>query len=106
MTQFLHREDDIIAWGVARNLIGPTGEATKHGQVTKTLEEALEILDAINKNDREAVKDGIGDVYVTLCLQARMWGLTMQECVDAAWDEIKDRKGQMRGGVFVKEADL
>jgi len=26
--------------------------------------------------------------------------------VQAAWDEIKDRKGRMIDGVFVKEGDL
>lgn len=29
-----------------------------------------------------------------------------ESCVQAAWDEIKDRKGRMIDGVFVKERDL
>ena len=29
-----------------------------------------------------------------------------ESCVQAAWDEIKDRKGRMINGVFVKEGDL
>lgn len=29
-----------------------------------------------------------------------------ENCVQAAWDEIKDRKGRMVDGVFVKEGDL
>nr|DAX26519.1 MAG TPA: NTP-PPase-like protein [Caudoviricetes sp.]DAY15818.1 MAG TPA: NTP-PPase-like protein [Caudoviricetes sp.] len=29
-----------------------------------------------------------------------------ESCVQAAWDEIKDRKGRMIDGVFVKEGDL
>ena len=28
------------------------------------------------------------------------------DCVQSAWDEIKDRKGRMIDGVFVKEGDL
>ena len=28
------------------------------------------------------------------------------ECLQAAYDEIKDRKGKMQGGSFIKEADL
>lgn len=32
--------------------------------------------------------------------------LNFDECVQAAWDEIKDRKGRMIDGVFVKEGDL
>ncbi len=32
--------------------------------------------------------------------------LGIKECVSSAWEEIKDRKGKMINGVFVKEADL
>ena len=30
----------------------------------------------------------------------------LTDCVQAAWDDIKDRKGRMIDGVFVKESDL
>ena len=99
----MHREVDIIFWAEARNLIGPTGEATKHGQVCKTFEEVTELLDAINKGDEAAARDAIGDIIVTLTIQAAMWRLSVDECVEAAWQEIKDRKGRLVGGVFVKE---
>jgi NTP pyrophosphatase (non-canonical NTP hydrolase) len=95
-----------LKWAAQRNLIGPHAKATPHGQVCKTLEEATELLDAINRNDLHDIRDAIGDVYVTLVIQAEMHGLTMSECIDAAWDEIKDRKGSMQGGVFVKEPML
>jgi len=32
--------------------------------------------------------------------------LSLTQCVRKAWDDIKDRKGQMRDGVFIKEEDL
>lgn len=98
-----YREQDIIQWGIDRNLIGPTGEATRIGQQSKTEEEVAELAEAIAKNDIDEARDAIGDVYVTLCMQAQMWGLTMDECIDQAWSQIKDRKGRMMGGVFVKE---
>lgn len=109
----IHREQDIINWGVTRNLIGPTGEATKAGQHRKTNEECRELYDAIVldglglqeiKDQKPEARDAIGDIIVTLVMQAQMWGLTMEECIEAAWQEIKDRKGRMVGGVFVKEA--
>ena len=37
---------------------------------------------------------------------ARYFDLDIHDCVQAAWDEIKDRKGRMIDGVFVKEGDL
>lgn len=33
-------------------------------------------------------------------------GTTPEACLQTAWNEIKDRKGRMIDGVFVKEADL
>tara|TARA_R110000868_G_scaffold188768_6_gene431575 strand:- start:69 stop:419 length:351 start_codon:yes stop_codon:yes gene_type:complete len=108
-------EQKIIQWGIDRNLIGPTGEATKAGQQKKTEEEVRELYDAIRIVDfgfteyqeEEAnpdVRDAIGDIIVTLVMQAQMWGLTLTECITAAWNEIKDRRGKMIGGVFVKES--
>lgn len=119
----IHREQDIIQWGIDRNLIGTTGEATCLGQQKKTEEEVKELREAIEgaeafthlvrhglinarggRNFKEEAKDAIGDIIVTLVMQAQMWGLTMEECIEAAWQEIKNRKGRMTGGVFVKEA--
>ena len=38
---------------------------------------------------------------------AAVYGLDFIDCIDAAYAEIKDRKGQMQpGGVFVKEGDV
>jgi hypothetical protein len=38
-----------------------------------------------------------------LKLIASRFGWTLEECLEAAWDEIKDRKGKMVNGEFVKE---
>ncbi len=106
----IHREQDIINWGIARNIIGPESQSNKKKQCDKTLEEVIELHDAIildsfdNLTSRKEARDAIGDIIVTLVLQARMWGLTITECLDAAWDEIKDRKGRMVDGIFVKES--
>lgn len=107
----IYREQDIIQWGIDRNILGPTGEGTKTGQQKKTEEEVREIYDAIliesldlkGVNTTMMAMDAIGDTYVTLVMQAQMWGLTMEECIEAAWNQIKDRKGRMVNGIFVKE---
>ena len=99
----MHREIDILNWASERNLIGYKGKATRHGQVQKTLEEAVELLEGINKDNDDMIKDAIGDIYVTLVIQAAMNGFVMRECVDAAFNEINKRKGKMINGVFVKE---
>lgn len=50
--------------------------------------------------------ENIRRLYCTLYIVAHHYDLTLNECVNFAYNEIKDRKGEMRGGVFVKEADL
>lgn len=42
----------------------------------------------------------------TAAAVAKRNGFDFLECIGMAWNEIKDRKGRMVDGVFVKEADL
>lgn len=37
---------------------------------------------------------------------AELTGTTLKECVKIAYNDIKDRKGLMHNGVFIKESDL
>ena len=73
-------------------------------QLLKTMSELGELADAIIKGDMNGIEDGIGDVLVTLIIVARMMELSPVECLEYAYDEIKDRKGRLSsGGAFVKE---
>lgn len=99
----IHKEKEIIQWAIDRNILGPTGEGTKYGQVSKTLEEVIELNSSIFFRNKDGVCDAIGDIVVTLMIQAEMWGMTMEECIEAAWQQIKDRKGRMVEGIFVKD---
>ncbi len=58
--------------------------------------------------NRELFKAKISFGFCILGLKevADYFELDFDECVKAAWDEIKDRKGRMIDGVFVKEGDL
>lgn len=61
----------------------------------------------LGKRKPELVADGIGNTLVTLILLARLEGLDLVSCLAGAYDQIKDRKGQLTpAGVFVKEEDL
>lgn len=76
-------------------------------QFAKTNEEVGEIAAALCRNDREALRDGIGDVIVTLVILAQQNHMTLQECLEQAYGEIKDRKGEMsEDGSFIKSSDL
>jgi hypothetical protein len=47
-------------------------------------------------------KDGIGDMLVTIIILAEMLGFSSVECLEAAYNVIKNRKGKMIDGLFVR----
>lgn len=77
-------------------------------QLKKTAEEVQEVRWELEKfpMDDTAVVLEYGDVLVTLIIQITMLGYTPNECLEAAYDKISKRNGEMRDGVFVKEEDL
>ena len=75
-------------------------------QFMKVVEELGELAEGINKDKSEQVKDSLGDVLVTLILLAEDLNLNLLDCLNSAWNEIKDRKGEVKNGSFVKEEDL
>lgn len=91
----------ITQWHHDRNLINGS---TDKDQFCKLMQEAGELSDSICKG--KDVSDDIGDMMVVLINIAERNGLTISSCLEKAWNDIKDRKGKMVDGVFVKEADL
>jgi NTP pyrophosphatase (non-canonical NTP hydrolase) len=71
-------------------------------QFGKVYEEVNELYTAVIEDDYEEIVDGIGDVAVTLIILSLQLDLNFETCLEAAWDEIKDRKGKTENGVFVK----
>ena len=93
--------ENIKGWHHDRNLIDG---ATDKDQFAKLIQEAGELSDNICKGND--VADDIGDMMVVLINIAERNGLTMTQCLQVAWDDIKDRKGKMVDGVFVKKEDF
>lgn len=91
-----------IRWAEARRIIP---HSTPMAQAIKTLEEVTELLSALHRGDRKEVVDAYGDVLVTLIVGAALADLDLTRCLDAAYQQIKNRRGTLRAdGVFVKEA--
>lgn len=92
----------IREWAEARNLIeGSTPEK----QFVKLVEEIGELGAGLARGNRAAMMDGIGDAVVVLTILAAQIGMDIEDCIAAAYHEIKDRKGRMVDGVFIKEGD-
>ena len=51
----------------------------------------------------EQIKDGVGDVLVTLIGFCEMNNLTIADCLDHAYGVISKRTGKMVDGLFVKD---
>ena len=75
-------------------------------QFLKVTEEVGEVAAALARSNKDMLKDGIGDVVVTLIILAQQNDMTLEECLQYAYDEIKDRKGETINGTFIKQADL
>lgn len=92
----------IRGWATDRNLIlGSTPQA----QFVKLIEEVGELAEAIAKDKEEQFIDSIGDVIVVLTILAEQKGFLIERCIEQAWHEIKDRKGRMVDGIFVRDVD-
>lgn len=74
-------------------------------QYAKLNEEVGEMAHELTRGHRntQEMKDSIGDTYVTLVGMAHHLGLDISECIDMAYNEIKNRKGKVVDGSFVKE---
>lgn len=94
----------IEQWAHDRNIIEG---ATRHAQFMKLTEELGEVAACLAKNKPvEELEAELGDMLVVITILAAQSGLNTEQCAAAAYDKIKDRKGKMINGVFVKEADL
>lgn len=106
----------VIQWAKDKGILD---KATPLTQIAKTQEELDETREALfwqskdvdtytnNKcvlcNTKEEIKDGFGDILVTLIIGAEMQGLTLDECLETAYNVISKRTGKMQNGTFVKD---
>ena len=93
----------IESWSIEKGL----HEGDPLVQFSKTVEEIGEVAECLTKGATEDETSlEIGDVVVTLIILAQRLDLDFNVCINEAYDKIKDRKGRMIDGVFVKESDL
>tara|TARA_B100001121_G_scaffold306791_1_gene326975 strand:- start:402 stop:1235 length:834 start_codon:yes stop_codon:yes gene_type:complete len=94
------RFDLIRTWADERGLYDKGDTKT---QYLKLMEEAGELGRAILKNDEPEFIDAIGDMVVVLTNLARLGGVSIETCIDSAYDVISKRTGKMVNGTFVKD---
>ena len=92
----------IKKWATDRDLM--FGQPT--AQMVKLMEKVGELANGINKDEKWQIIESIGDIYVVLVVLCMQLGLDINDCFWVAYEEIKDKKGKLVNGLFVKEEDL
>jgi len=96
-------------WAAAK---GITEGGDLKTQTLKLLEEAGELSKAILNNDLPEIIDAIGDCAVVLTNLAALanrdykpegYDITIEYCVNSAYNVIAKRTGKMIGGTFIKD---
>ena len=88
----------IEQWHEDRNLIEGS---TDKDQVLKLAQELGELSDSVCKE--KDMRDDLGDMLVVMINIMKRNNISIEECLQKAYDDIKDRKGKMVDGIFVKE---
>ena len=108
---------NVISWGQAKGLHTPDLQP----QFVKLVEELGELAAGIARKDTGKIIDAVGDMQVVLinfgaCLarfiypsdieeQLTLEKYFMESTLNLAWDQIKDRTGHTRDGVFIKDEE-
>lgn len=88
----------VIRWGRDKNLDDPKA------QMNKVIEEVGEIAHEVSRNQYgKEFRDAIGDTLITLIILADIASAKPIECLQLAYNEIKNRKGKTENGTFIKE---
>ena len=94
----------VIAWAHERGIFDPENGSSAFVQTSKLLEEVIELRDELLLGG-PGVKLELGDCLVVLTLIAEFQETSLEECLVASYAKIKDRKGRMVKGKFVKQGD-
>ena len=92
--------EKIREWAEYRGIYA---EGDPKTQYIKLMEEAGELGRAILKQNREEQKDAIGDMVVVLTNLSELLGLSIEDCIESAYEVISKRTGKMKNGTFVKD---
>jgi NTP pyrophosphatase (non-canonical NTP hydrolase) len=101
MMDYNQLEALVIEWAENKGILE---KATTAAQANKTMEECQELIDAIQDDNREEISDALGDILVTIIIQAKMQNMSLVECLEGAYNVIAKRTGKMVNGQFVKDA--
>ena len=89
-------------WFIERNL----HKQDPLKQILKLYEEVTELQQAIILEDESEIIDALGDIQVVLIGLSLQLDIKLDQALADAYNVIKDRKGKLINGVFIKEEDI
>ena len=92
----------IREWAKLKNILDKGNIKT---QYIKLQEESGELAEAILTNNKEEIKDAVGDMIVVLTSLSDFGGFSIEEAIESAYSEIKNRKGKIINNTFVKNKE-
>jgi hypothetical protein len=112
-------QNSVIEWASEKGILEKSNPIRQLEKTQEELDEtmrALIFLDSVQLGSElssefplgvdywmDEAKDGIGDMLVTIIILARLLNLNSVDCLNAAYNVIKNRTGQMINGQFVKD---
>lgn len=105
--------EDVLHWGYHRGL-HDTNDLM--AQMTKLSEELGEVAAGVARDDPERIMDAIGDMLVVMINMGEVFDnrypgkrqcskYFIEDCLQAAWLQIRLRTGKTVNGVFIKSGE-
>lgn len=91
----MYKEQEIIDWADDRGIIAANDKLT---QGLKTLSEIAELSD--NLLEHKDVSDDLGDIYVTIVVQAKLNNIALADCLEISVPERDTRKEQVADMIY------
>tara|TARA_R100001163_G_scaffold25_5_gene33 strand:+ start:1743 stop:2033 length:291 start_codon:yes stop_codon:yes gene_type:complete len=89
----------IRLWAKEKNILDQGDIKT---QYIKLQEESGELAEAILTSNKKEIKDAVGDMVVVLTSLSYFAGFKIEDAIESAYKEIKNRKGKIINNTFVK----
>ena len=97
---FFETKIKVLEWALYRYILT---DSNPHRQYDKLVEEVSELKEDLDNIKLTKIKDDIGDIMIVLTILSFMIGLDIEDCYDTAYHKIKDNKGTIINGLFVKD---
>jgi len=97
----MRNKEEVLQWAEDKNLLR---FENRLAQFAKTVSEIGELGDALIRNNTDEITDAIGDTVVTLIILSNQCGLDIEDCLESAYNVIKNRTGKTNEmGTFIKD---